>query len=85
MTSLIQQRHALNRQRLISMWLAIVGTVMAIGDVSLLMSDPTAVWKWILLVVWLGWVAVGIGQFVRYRAAVRAFELEHGVDAGRQG
>lgn len=80
--SLIQQRFALGRLRLTALFMMIGGGAMALlGSVAI---DPTEPREWILLTLWVALALSGVGVLLDYRRKVRAFEAEHGPDAGKQ-
>lgn len=80
--SLIQQRHELGRSRIAALiWMIGWG---ALSVVRIIVLDITDVWDWILLAGTVALALYGVKQWFDYRRKVRAFEDEHGVDAGKQ-
>lgn len=80
--SLIQQRFALGRLRLTALFMMIGGGAMALlGSVVIEPSEPR---EWVLLILWVALALSGVRVLFDYRRKVRAFEAEHGRDAGRQ-
>jgi hypothetical protein len=81
--SLIQQRIALDRERAIATLLIVAGGVSVILGILTVVTRPdglawvTAVWPMLLL-------GFGLFRLWAYRQSRKAFEAEHGADAGRQ-
>jgi hypothetical protein len=84
MTSLIQQRFALDRRRVFAVWTVSSAAILSAFSVVVLAGEPTSVWRWIASAVWFSWLVVGIVRLRSSRAALRAFESEHGPGAGCQ-
>lgn len=80
MTSLIQQRLALGRIRVRALWALWVGGIGVTLGLVLLVSGGTSTFAigWVLCFIY------GLTEMARYRQKVRAFESEHGADAGKQ-
>lgn len=80
--SLIQQRLALGRLRLTSLF-----TMTGFGALAVLRGiglDPTEVLDWVIFVFSLALALYGVKLWFDYRRKVRAFEATHGPDAGKQ-
>jgi hypothetical protein len=84
MTSLIQQRFALERRRLWGLCALVIGGVMFNLGIVLLALGPSSPSSWITSLVFLGWVVFGAVELLLARRRIRDFEAEHGVGAGRQ-
>ena len=82
--SLIQQRIALDRNRVVSILFVALGGLGLLFGVFLILMDPSRWTTWAMLVPWLIFASTGVVRLVQYRTALRAFESEHGVDAGKQ-
>ncbi|WP_202565487.1 hypothetical protein [Agreia sp. COWG] len=87
MKSLIQQRMALTRPRSMSIAALILGGLLVVlNSIRILHLDSERVpWLAVLsCVVWVAWVVAAIVRLRAANRAIRAFEAEHGRDAGRQ-
>ena len=83
MPSLIQQRMALDRQRLQARWMLLWGFALVYFGVTLYL----VAFSWLPVPYFLFALVVVTFGIIRVRAARRdriAFETEHGPDAGRQ-
>lgn len=82
--SLIQQRMSIERERLAGIFSLILGCLgTCLVTVVFILGERGDV-LWIQLVVWLGWVAVGVMMLVWSRRRMSGFEAEHGAGAGKQ-
>jgi hypothetical protein len=82
--SLIQQRHAIDRKRVIGIAVTAIGGLGVLAGTFTLMGfpfRPINVW---LLVIWVVYLATGIQSLIVARRRRIAFEAENGVDAGKQ-
>lgn len=83
MPSLIQQRMALDRQRLHARWMLCWGYALVFFGVTLYVSEPS--WFDVLYILFaLVFVAAGVIWVLAARRDRIAFETEHGPDAGKQ-
>ncbi len=82
--SMTQRRLQLNRQRAVGVWGCVIGAAFTVGVAYLLSTDPTRVLTWLMLVVGLAGIGSGVGRLQTYVRARRAFEAEHGIEAGQQ-
>lgn len=83
MTSLIQQRMSIDRQRIWGLWLLVDGALMAAGGIGLVITQRS--WSGALYIVLFTVVAVrGAIRLVSARRRRLAFESEHGNAAGKQ-
>jgi len=83
--SLIQQRIALERSRLIAASMVVGGALLVIATgASIVLRSTAAVPQWFALVAWAAVVIAGIVRLVTVRRRRIAFEAEHGADAGIQ-
>ncbi|MGQ2914551.1 hypothetical protein [Microbacterium aurantiacum] len=83
MPSLIQQRMALDRQRLHARWMLLWGYALVYFGVTLYWTGSS----WFTVLYFLFALVVVAFGIIRVRAARRdriAFETEHGPDAGKQ-
>lgn len=83
MSSLIQQRMALDRQRIQARWMLLWGYALVCFGVTLYLSES----NWLTVPYFLFALVVVASGIIRVRAARRdriAFETEHGPHAGRQ-
>lgn len=84
MTSLIQQRIAIDRERVIGTVYTALGSLMLSLGLVMAIIEPSQWSRWAFMVVWAGFAAVGVRKLAAARRTRRAFESEHGVDAGKQ-
>jgi len=85
MASLIQQRMAINRQRILGTLYLIVGAVaLAAAITELIVSRGTDWASGFFLLVGVFWLISGLVRRSKSKRARRAFEAEYGEDAGRQ-
>ncbi|MEV7799423.1 hypothetical protein AB0O14_10060 [Microbacterium foliorum] len=82
--SLIQQRMALQRRRNFALYTIVFSAVLLAGWAIAIVLDPSAVYRWISLVVFGAGVGVGIFELRRARRAIGEFEGRHGSRAGLQ-
>jgi hypothetical protein len=82
--SLIQQRIALQRRKNFALYTIVFSTVLLAGWVVAIALDPSAVYRWISLVVFGAGVGVGIFELRKARRAISEFEGRHGSRAGLQ-
>ena len=82
--SLIQQRIAIERQRVFGTIYVISGGLGLVLGAILWVTDPSYWVSWYLIVVWLVFAISGAVRLVRYRRALRDFESANGVGAGKQ-
>lgn len=82
--SLIQQRIAIDRQRVLGTISVIIGGLGLLPGIILWLMDPSRWMNWLLIVVWLIFAIRGAVQLVHYRKALREFESANGVGAGKQ-
>lgn len=84
MESLILQRMRIDRTRTWGRFLLIGGALWLVLSGLLIAADPSDISGFAFLGLTIGWIVVGSRQLARHRAAVAAFETEHGADAGTQ-
>ncbi len=84
MESLILQRMAIDRMRTHGRFLLCGGMVWSAPAALTLADDPARFSGWGFACFSIGWILVGLRQLAKHRAAVAAFETEHGADAGTQ-
>lgn len=82
--SLIQQRIALQRRKNFALYTIVFSTVLLAGWVVAIALDPSAVYRWISLVVFGAGVGAGIFELRNARRAIGEFEGRHGSRAGLQ-
>ena len=82
--SLIQQRIAIERQRVFGTIYVISGGLGLVLGAILWVTDPSYWVSWSLIVVWLVFAISGVVRLVQYRRALREFESANGVGAGNQ-
>ncbi|MFK3834555.1 hypothetical protein [Microbacterium sp. NPDC087868] len=83
--SLIQQRMALERKSRWAMGQLVISLVLAAGWVVVLITDRGAKpWPWIAAIVFLLVAIACMVSLGKARRDTRAFEDEHGADAGVQ-
>ncbi|WP_447647239.1 hypothetical protein [Microbacterium forte] len=82
--SLIQQRIALQRRKNFALYTIVFSAVLVAGWGVAIMLDPSAVYRWISLVVFGAGVGVGIFELRKARRAIGEFEDRHGRRAGLQ-
>ena len=84
MESLILQRMRIDRTRTWGRVLLIGGALWLVLSGLLIAADPSDISGFAFLGLTIGWIVVGFRQLAKHRAAVAAFETEHGADAGTQ-
>lgn len=83
--SLIQQRIALDRARLIAIVMLCGGLLLMVGSgVQLIVGLTDSSFRWLPLIFWTAFVIVAIVRLRRVRRDRLLFESEHGADAGKQ-
>jgi hypothetical protein len=81
---LIQQRMAIDRQRLAAVAALVVGGIGAALSLVMVGLGNGQWTAWFQMVLWVSWIVAGGATLVKYRRRIREFEGEHGVGAGRQ-
>jgi hypothetical protein len=85
MTSLIQQRMAIDRLKVRGvMFTALGGLGFVLGVAMIIFGGFPSIALLMSLVGWLGFGAVGVLSLLQYRQRAGAFEAENGKGAGRQ-
>jgi fatty acid desaturase len=85
MASLIQQRTALDRQRAqMKLHAVISGFFMVLGLAGVVLTGTHGSGWYVPFVIGLMWLILAIVQHARTTTAVKAFEAEHGLGAGKQ-
>lgn len=85
MASLIQQRMAIDRQRNFGTTYLVLGITFIVVGIAELSNADTTMWPGAMsLVLGIFWLSSGVVQRVKSERARRAFEAEHGANAGRQ-
>jgi len=82
--TLIQQRMALDRDVFRARWSTVLFFVLAALGLAYFFTET---YQWFAGVMCLGWLGVGVVNAFALRRALRkrrAFDLEHGPDAGKQ-
>ena len=82
--SLIQQRMALQRRKNFALYTIVFSTVMLAGWGVAIALDPSALYRWISLVIFGVGIGVGIFELRKARRAIEEFEGRHGRRAGLQ-
>lgn len=84
--SLIQQRIALDRARIIALLMTFGGVLLLLASGASIAWSSTGIafFQWWVLVGWCVFTAVGAVRLVRVRRRRSEFEAEHGRDAGKQ-
>ena len=82
--SLIQQRIAIDRKRVVGLLLVVSGGLGILFGIVLILTDPSHWTRWLSTVPWIFFAGVGIAQLFQYRSALGEFESTHGVGAGKQ-
>lgn len=81
----MQQRLAINRQRLFGTLYIVIGCLFLIASVfELIASDGTQVSGYVFAVLAAGWLVTGILRRAKAGKARRLFQDENGEDAGKQ-
>lgn len=81
-TSLIQQRMALQRRKNFALYTLVFSAILLAGWAVAIALDPSALYRWISLVVFGAGVGVGIFELRKARRAIGEFEGRHGSRAG---
>jgi hypothetical protein len=84
MKSLLQQRQALNRDRIASLVTSISGVIFILLGVAQLTLGGNLILWWFQVALGLIALVFGIVMRVRNQHQISNFELAHGVDAGKQ-
>ncbi|WP_213816610.1 hypothetical protein [Glaciihabitans sp. dw_435] len=82
--SLIQERHGINRVRIVGICLASLGGVLLIGEVLLAFVDSELHLDWYFPALAAFILLNGAMQLRSSRKLRLAFEAKHGADAGKQ-
>jgi hypothetical protein len=84
MTSLIQQRLAIERFRVRGLVMVTIGALGAVGGFALLTAHTIDDWHFSPLAAFSAMGGIGVGNLLQYRRRRRRFEEVHGVGAGVQ-
>jgi cytochrome c oxidase assembly factor CtaG len=84
MKSLIQQRLALNRDRMASIVTSSFGGIFMLLGIAQLAIGGNSTISWFQIVLGLVALVIGTVTGVRVRRKIRSFEREHGATAGKQ-
>jgi uncharacterized membrane protein len=84
MTSLIQQRFAIERYRVRGLILVTIGALGAVMGFALLTVQGIDAWHFSPLVAFSALGGTGVGNLIQYRTRRRRFEQVHRVGAGVQ-
>ncbi|WP_336641262.1 hypothetical protein [Microbacterium sp. USHLN272] len=82
--SLIQQRLALQRRRVLALVQTVIAAVLLTLWIVVLSLDGVGDLRWLGAIAMLLFVLVGVFTLRNVRRDTRAFEAEHGTDAGVQ-
>ncbi|WP_053386895.1 hypothetical protein [Leucobacter japonicus] len=80
MPSLIQQRLAFEREHRYGWWMLVLAVLAGAFAIHRAALGPA--WLWIGVLIWVALALLSLRRILRARRARRAFELEHGPDAG---
>ncbi|WP_203138146.1 hypothetical protein [Microbacterium sp. JZ31] len=84
MESLIQQRIAVERERISALVLLASAVPLLLLGCVLLAFDPGRWYSWLTTAGWVVLCLIAAARYIRARRRIRAFEAAHGKDAGRQ-
>lgn len=80
MPSLIQQRLVFEREHRYGWWMLVLAVLA--GAFATQRAVIGEAWMWIGVLIWLALALLSLRRILRARRTRRAFELEHGPDAG---
>lgn len=84
MTTLVQQRMAIERQRVFAVLYLTVGLIWVALEAGLGVASSWGWSAWFQIALGILWIGLGLASFHRYRREIGAFIAEHGAEAGKR-